>query len=158
MITVIKYTPRGEKSLEYAAQILAPLENGVVLDARWTRPRRDLGYTIFEPGDRFVEYFYTDRWFNIFAISSPDGRRKGWYCNIAAPARVSEAHVEQIDLLLDVWVDPAGQPLLLDEDEFAADTTLTDIQRQGATCGLQELLTLIAQRREPFFEPGSVSE
>lgn len=154
MITVIKYTPRGEKSLQYPAQILARLENGVMLDACWTGPRRDLGYTIFEPGDRFVEYFYTDRWFNIFAISSIDGRRKGWYCNIAAPAQVSETYVEQVDLLLDVWVSPAGQPLLLDEDEFAADTTLTDFQRRGATAGLQELLALIAQRREPFFEPG----
>jgi hypothetical protein len=154
MITVIKCTPRGAKSVQYPAQLLARLEHGVILDAYWTHPHRDLGYTTFEPGDHFVEYFYTDRWFNIFAISSADGTRKGWYCNIAAPAHVSEAHVEQIDLLLDVWVNPAGQPLILDEDEFAADTTLTDFQRQGALCGLQELLALIAERREPFFAPG----
>lgn len=154
MITVMKYTPRGEQSLQYPARLLARLEHGVMLDARWTRPRRDLGYTVFEPGDHFVEYFYTDRWFNIFAISSADGRRKGWYCNIAAPAQVSETCVEQVDLLLDVWVHPDGQVVILDEDEFAADTTLTDDQRQGAMRGMQELLTLIAQHREPFVEPG----
>lgn len=154
MITVMKYTPRGEQSLQYPAQLLAHLEHGVMLDARWTYPRRDLDYTVFEPGDRFVEYFYTDRWFNIFAISSANGRRKGWYCNIAAPAQVSETRVEQVDLLLDVWVHPDGQVVILDEDEFAADTTLTDDQRQGAMHGLQELLTLIAQRREPFVDPG----
>lgn len=154
MITVVKYNPQGEKKVQYPAQIRARLQNGVILDACWNNPRRDLGYTIFEPGDHFVEYFYTDRWFNIFAISGADGRRKGWYCNIAVPAQVSEEYVEQIDLLLDVWVNPAGQPLILDEDEFAADPTLTEFQRRGAQRGLRELLTLIEERREPFHEPG----
>ena len=152
MITVVKLSPLGEEKIRYSAQILARLENGVILDAFWSHPRKDLGYTVFEPGDHFVEHFYTDRWFNIFAISGPDNRRKGWYCNIAAPARVSAERVEQVDLLLDVWVNPTGQPLILDEDEFAADTTLTAAQRSGAEQGLRELLALIAERREPFVE------
>ena len=63
---------------------------------------------------------------------------------------MSEERVEQIDLLLDVWVNPAGQSLILDEDEFAADSSLTEQQRNGARQGLQELLALIAARREPF--------
>ena len=150
MVTVVKLNPLGEEKIQYPAQVLARLKNGVVLDAYWSHPRKDLGYTIFEPGDHFIEYFYTDRWFNIFAISATDGRRKGWYCNIAAPALVSEERVEQIDLLLDVWVNPAGQSLILDEDEFAADSSLTEQQRNGARQGLQELLALIAARREPF--------
>jgi uncharacterized protein len=137
--------------------VLARLENGVILDAYWERPRRDLGYTVFEPGDHFVEYFYTDRWFNIFAIATTGGQRKGWYCNIAAPALIKEAQVEQIDLLLDVWVNPEGEPLILDEDEFAADRTLTQEQRQGASQGLQELLTLIARHDAPFSENSAPS-
>lgn len=150
MITVIKLNPLGEEKIRYPAQVLARLEEGVILDAFWGHARKDLGYTVFEPGDHFVEYFYTDRWFNIFAISNADGRRKGWYCNIAAPAHISEERVEQVDLLLDVWVNPAGQTLILDEDEFAADITLTEAQRSGAERGLRELLALIAARREPF--------
>ena len=152
MITVVKLNPQGEEKIQYPAQVLTRLKNGVILDAYWNQPRRDLGYTIFEPGDHFIEYFYTDRWFNIFAISTAEGRRKGWYCNVAAPAQFSEERIEQVDLLLDVWVSPTGQPLILDEDEFAADTTLTERQRSGARQGLQELLTLIAARREPFLD------
>lgn len=150
MITVIKLDPRGEETTHYSAKILARLEHGIVLEARWERPRKDLGYTVFEPGDRFIEYFYRDRWFNIFEISAEDGRLKGWYCNIAAPAHIHSASIEQRDLLLDVWVNPDGQWLLLDEDEFAADITLTDVQRQGAAKGIQELLALIEARQEPF--------
>jgi hypothetical protein len=152
MLTVIKLNPQGEEKIRYPAELSARLENGVVLDAYWHHTSRDLGYTTFEPGDHFVEYFYNDRWFNIFAISTPAGLRKGWYCNIAAPARIDAEQVEQVDLLLDVWVDPAGQPLILDEDEFAADLTITTEQRQGALQGLHDLLTLLATRHTPFTE------
>ncbi len=37
---------------------------------------------------------------------------------------IYDNQIKQIDLLLDVWVDPWGTPLLLDEDEFEVDTTL----------------------------------
>ena len=150
MITVVKLNPLGEEKIRYPAEVFARLENGIVLDAYWNNPSRDLGYTVFETGDHFIEYFYTNRWFNIFAISGANGRRKGWYCNVAAPALIGEEQIEQIDLLLDVWVGPDGQTLILDEEEFAVDSTLTEAQRHGARQGLQDLLALIKARREPF--------
>ncbi|HEY0757472.1 MAG TPA: DUF402 domain-containing protein [Ktedonobacteraceae bacterium] len=149
---VIKLNPQGEEKIRYPAKVSVRLENGVVLEAYWQQQSKDLGYTTFEPGDHFTEYFYDDRWFNIFAIASADGQRKGWYCNIAAPAQIDAERVAQIDLLLDVWVAPDGQPLILDEDEFAADLTLTIEQRRGALQGLQDLLALLVARREPFTE------
>lgn len=152
MVTVIKLGPQGAEKIRYPAEVATRLEHGVVLDAYWNHARKDLGYTTFEPGDHFIEYFYNDRWFNIFAISTADGQRKGWYCNVAAPAQIDAERVEQIDLLLDVWVTPAGQSLILDEDEFAADLTLTTEQRYGARQGLHDLLALIAARHEPFGE------
>lgn len=152
MITVVKLDPRGKEKIRYQAQVLAHLENGVVVEAYWNHPRRDLGYAVFETGDRFTEYFYTNRWFNVFAIFTANGIHKGWYCNVAAPAQVSDEYIEQIDLLLDVWVSSTGQPIILDEDEFAAAMTLTEQQRSGAQQGLQELLSLIAMRHEPFHE------
>jgi uncharacterized protein len=154
MVTVVKLNPQGEEKIRYPAQVSARLENGVMLDAYWNHARKDLGYTIFEPGDHFIEYFYSDRWFNIFAIATADGQRKGWYCNIAAPALIATEQVEQIDLLLDVWVTPDGQLLILDEDEFTADLTITTEQRRNARQGLRDLLALIAARHEPFTELG----
>jgi uncharacterized protein len=154
MVTVVKLNPQGEEKIRYPAQVSARLENGVILDAYWNHARKDLGYTIFEPGDHFIEYFYSDRWFNIFAIATADGQRNGWYCNIAAPALIATEQVEQIDLLLDVWVTPDGQLLILDEDEFTADLTITTEQRRNARQGLRDLLALIAARHEPFTELG----
>jgi uncharacterized protein len=151
-LIVIKLSPQGEEKIRYPAEISARLENGVMLEAYWDHARRDLGYTVFEPGDHFIEYFYSDRWFNIFAIATTTGQRKGWYCNVAAPAQIDVEQVAQVDLLLDVWVASDGRTLILDEDEFAADVTLTAEQRHGAQQGLQDLLALIATRHEPFTE------
>ena len=150
MIKVIKQDPRGVEKIQYQGEIVERLVDGVVVAAKWTLPAKELAYARFEPGDRFTEYYYTDRWFNIFDIASADGRRKGWYCNIAEPAVIFEDHIEQIDLLLDVWVSAEGKTLLLDEDEFATDTTLTNEQRTGAQAGLQALLKLLATRQEAF--------
>ena len=150
MITVVKLNSRGEKKIQYAGEIVARLADGIVIEAYWRHAPKELGYTRFEPGDRFTEYYYTDRWFNIFDIATAGGQRKGWYCNVTQPATISDEHIEQVDLLLDVWVDPDGTPLVLDEDEFEADTTLSDEQRAGAHQGLQDLLQMIAEQTEPF--------
>ena len=150
MITVAKKDTQGHTKIQYKGEVLEHSAYGIVIQASWTLPTKDLGYTTFEPGDQFIEYYYTDRWFNIFDISSASGVHKGWYCNIAEPAGISDDHIEQVDLLLDVWVTPKGAIRILDEDEFAADTTLSDEQRTRARQGLQALLQLIAARQEMF--------
>ncbi len=154
MTTVVKQNPVGDVKIRYAGEIIEYLAHGVVIQAFWTLPARDLEYVVFEPGDKFTEYYYTDRWYNIFEIAHSDGTRKGWYCNVAEPAQIHDNEIEQIDLLLDVWVDPQGKTLVLDEDEFATDTTLTQEQRQGAQRGLQSLLQLLTTRQEMFASLG----
>jgi len=149
MITVIKLGPQGAEKIRYQGELLEKLPTGIVIQAQWTLPTKELGYTRFEPGDIFTEYYYSDRWYNIFAILAVDGKCKGWYCNVAQPATILEECIEQVDLLLDVWVNLEGEPLLLDEDEFAA-AMLSAEQRTGAQKGLQALLQLLESRSEAF--------
>ncbi|HEY7348023.1 MAG TPA: DUF402 domain-containing protein [Ktedonobacterales bacterium] len=152
-IKVEKLNSQGQVVLSYPAQIAERLPNGVVLDATWTWATRDLGYAIFETGDHFTEYHYTDRWHNICVIHSVhSGRLKGWYCNITRPATMSENIVAAEDLFLDVWVAPDGTWQILDEDEFAADHTLDQPTREAALKALGLLLAQIAAREPPFDE------
>src|SRR5579863_2588250 len=150
MITVVKQNPLGERQIQYSGDVIERSPDRVIIQASWTQPSKELGYTHFEPGDRFIEYYYANRWFNIFDIASADGKRKGWYCNIAEPALLFAERIEQIDLLLDVWVSPTGETLILDEDEFHSNTTLNDELRNGAERGLHDLLAIIAARQEMF--------
>jgi len=147
---VHKLDARGATALVYQAEVAERLTDGVRLDALWTRPTTDLGYVTFETGDHFTEWYYTDRWYNIFEVTSPGGTLKGWYCNVAAPADIGDDQLFCRDLLLDLWVAPDGATLVLDEDEFAADPTLDDATRDQALAGLAELQRLVAHRQGPF--------
>ena len=150
MITVAKLSPLGKTKIQYQGEVLERLANKVVIQAYWSQAEKQLGYTTFEPGDRFIEYYYSNRRYNIFDIANSNGVRKGWYCNVAEPAVIFDERIDQVDLLLDVWVNPQGDILVLDEDEFAADTTLSEEQRSMAKQGLQELLELITGREDVF--------
>src|SRR5260370_17759698 len=113
MITVIKLNPLGEAKVRYQGEVAEHLAHGLIIQASWQQSARDLGYTRFEPGDRFIEYYYTDRWFNIFDISTAGGTRKGWYCNITVPARIYPDHIEHVRPPLIVSVGPHPSPLIL---------------------------------------------
>ncbi|HEY7778758.1 MAG TPA: DUF402 domain-containing protein [Ktedonobacterales bacterium] len=150
-MTIRKLNAVGTETFAYPGRLEARLPGGVRVLARWTRPALDLGYVRFETGDRFTEWFFSDRWYNVFEIrSGTTGALKGWYCNIAEPATITAEAVACRDLLLDLWVAPDGATLLLDEDEFAADVTLDARQREGAQRGLAQLRACVAARRPPF--------
>ncbi len=137
----------------YPGQVIRRDATSIVLEARWQRDRLDLGYLVLELGDRFVEFFFTDRWYNLFEIhAGVDDRLKGWYCNIARPSVFAEGGLSAVDLALDLFVYPDGRTLTLDEDEFDA----LNLQRedpeawQRSLAAVDELETMVAARRAPF--------
>ena len=119
--TVSKRDAYGVEQLSYQGVLVTRGENFVCIDAVFALPDRDLGYIQLRRGDRFREWFYADRWYNIFRVNDADTLAlKGWYCNITRPAHIGTGHVAADDLALDVFVYPDGRTLLLDEDEFLA--------------------------------------
>jgi len=146
-----KCTPVGTVTVVYTGEIVSTLPNGIILKAQWERSDRDLGYTTFATGDRFTEYFYTDQHFNIMQVEAiATGALRGWYCNIAKPANIIGETVSYIDLYLDIWVHANGDIVILDEDEFADATDLTDEDRLVAQQGLAEVIRWAAEGLEPF--------
>ncbi len=120
-VTVLKRRLDGTVAWQYEGRLLQRKANFVVLEAFFDREDRPFLDVILKRGDRFVEMFYSDRWYNIFAIyDRDDGRFKGWYCNVGYPAMLDGNTVSYVDLALDLWVSANGQQTVLDEDEFAA--------------------------------------
>jgi len=148
-ITVYKLDENGRPVWQYPAQVLERQANYIRLEAFFNRDDLTLDYTTFKRGDRFVETFYTERWYNVFAVYDRDDEvLKGWYCNVCRPARVEETAVYCEDLALDVWVGADGQTLVLDEDEFA-ELDLADEERKRGETAVQQLLTLARDRQLP---------
>jgi protein associated with RNAse G/E len=145
-IKVQKKNLADEVLVEYEGNILERNESSVILEALFSREDMPFMDVVFKKDDRFVEYFYADRWYNIFEIHDrDDGEIKGWYCNIGMPAVIADGVVSYVDLALDLWVSVGGKQIVLDEDEFE-NLGLNDGLRTGALNGLKELQQLFTAR------------
>lgn len=150
MITVIKNDHTGREVWRYTGQEIARGDEWVQLEARFNRADVRTAYHTFRQGDRFIEWFYSDRWYNIFEMHDvDDDHLVGWYCNVTRPAHLAADTIRADDLALDVFVAPDGRISVLDEDEFAA-LPLDDSTRAQARQALFDLLDRIQARRAPF--------
>jgi hypothetical protein len=147
--TVHKLDHIGREVWRYPARLLERGLHHVRLEALFNRDDMDLGFTVFRRGDRFVESFYDNRWYNVFAVYDRDnGVLKGWYCNVCRPAQIDTSSVHCEDLALDVWVAPTGDLTLLDEDEFEK-LPLTATEQSRARASVSELERLARRRLLP---------
>ena len=150
--TVIKRDAGGEPVLTYSGVVVERDEDFVCIDAIFALDDRDLGYIHLRRGDRFREWFYADRWFNIFRVQDGDTLAlNGWYCNITRPPLIGESCVTADDLKLDVFVYPDGRTLLLDEDEFNG-LCLRTGEKEKAWQAVRILETWVKKRLPPFDE------
>lgn len=143
-VTVRKFFYDGTPSYVWTGRIVEQSAEGVVLEAFFAHDRRDLGYVVFERGDLFIEFYYFDRWYNVFQIYSARGELKGWYCNICKPIERVDHEIRFIDLALDLFAYPDGASLPLDVEEFeelaASVYHPEDVAR--ARAALEELIAL----------------
>lgn len=149
-ITVHKLNENGKEVWHYSGEVLERSDHSVILQAHFDHDDLDLHRLQLRRGDRLIETFYSDRWYNIFTIYDvDDNRHKGWYCNIARPARLEAEDIFADDLALDLIVTPEGESFVLDEDEFAA-LEISPEEHQRALETLAELKTMAANKSGPF--------
>ena len=148
-VLVLKLNPQGKEMWRYEGEVLERTPDSLTLEALFDRDDRPFMDTTLKRGDRFVETYYSARWYNIYAIyDRDDGALKGWYCNITQPAAWTDGRVEYVDLFLDLWVSADGTQTVLDEDEFAAADLPEDL-RQFARPGLAELQDWFRNQKSP---------
>lgn len=149
-ITITKNNHRGEPVWQYQGSLIERGDQYVCLRAYFDRQDADLGFVTFKRGDLFIEWFFSDRWYNIFQVHDGDSDSiKGWYCNITRPAVITADTVSADDLELDVWIMPNGTVMLLDETEFA-DLDLTTDERMAALRAIQTIRQETVERKGPF--------
>src|SRR5260370_39089540 len=105
-------------------------------------------------GAVFVVFYYYERWFIVFQISAPDGTLKGWYANVGLPAEIrpEAGELEYVDLALDVWTQPGGEFVVLDQDEFEELLAQHAELVEGAEHGRDALLELVTAGRLPRWD------
>ncbi len=160
-VVVLKLNLQGEETWRYEGRVVQQRENGMLLEAFFNRPDLPFHGIVFGEGDRFLEAYWSDRWYNIFEIHSRvDDTIKGWYCNVSQPAQIKPGVIGFVDLALDLLVYPDGHQLILDEDEFRV-MGLDAVMSEQAVGALKELQEVFATRKafsvQAFFEEQGTS-
>jgi predicted RNA-binding protein associated with RNAse of E/G family len=148
-VDVLKLDHDGKVMVSYAGRVLRSGDNFVVLEAFFSREDMPFMGMVLKKGDRFVETYFNDRWYNIFEIyDRDDGSFKGWYCNVGRPAVIEAGRISYVDLALDLWVDPNGVQTVLDEDEFM-ELPLDGITSAKALSALETLQLEFENKKPP---------
>ena len=136
---ILKKNLADEVTWQYEGAELSRDENSITIEALFNRDDLPFQDVVFKRNDRFVETFYTDKWYNIFEVyDRDDGKLKGWYCNITKPPEIADGSVSYVDLALHLWVSADGTRMVLDEDELE-ELGLDEEMRQKVFAGLREL-------------------
>ena len=69
-------------------------------------------------GTLSYEYYWLDRWYNVFRFHEPDGAFRSYYCNIAMPPTLAHGFLDYIDLDIDVVAEKDLSYKVLDRDDF----------------------------------------
>jgi protein associated with RNAse G/E len=150
-IHVRKLRPDGSEVFSWDGRVVRCDAQGIVLRAEFNVDLVEREYATLRRGDVFVEFYYWDRPYNVFQVSAPDGTLKGWYANVGLPAELEASNQElrYVDLELDLWVQPSGDYLVLDQDEFDALLTEWPNLAEVAQRGRSELLALVSSGELP---------
>jgi len=108
---------------------------------------------------RTIEYYWLNRWYNVFRFLKDDGSTRLWYCNINTPPQLERNTLSYIDLDIDILVQPDFSFQVLDEDEFETNSIMygySEKETSAAHSAVHEVMEMIEQRRFPFLLESSV--
>ncbi|MBD0370816.1 MAG: DUF402 domain-containing protein [Pyrinomonadaceae bacterium] len=150
-VRVLKYD--GTLHREWRAHVSERAESLLVLDAEFEEEVNHSRLGLIRRGTVSVEYYWLDRWYNVFRFLEPDGSLKIFYCNVNMPPALDGRVLTYVDLDIDMIVFPDLSIEILDLDEFEANALRYSYPahvKSGAHKALDELQSLIETRAFPF--------
>ena len=151
MVRVLKHD--GAEYRRWNARIRRREDSLLMLDAEF---EIDVSHRLLgniPRGTRTVEYYWLDRWYNVFRFLSDDGKTRLWYCNVNTPPAFARDTLTYIDLDIDVLVQPDLSYQVLDLDEFEANSRIygySHEEKKKAHAAIDQLTSLISGRQFPF--------
>jgi len=119
-VQVRKLKPIGGLDFAWEGVVLRCEASGPVLRAEFNVDVVEREFVTLHRGDVFIAFYYFERCYDVFQISSAGGLLKGWYANLGLPAQLDAdaRQLSYVDLALDIWANPDGSFVVLDEDEL----------------------------------------
>jgi uncharacterized protein len=108
---------------------------------------------VIRRGSLSYEYYWLDRWYNIFRFHQPEGDLHCFYCNLNMPPAFADGVLDYVDLDIDVLVRKDFSFEILDLEEFEENAEkfgYSDKLKSKIQKTLEELLQIIDKRKFPF--------
>jgi protein associated with RNAse G/E len=153
MIEVCAYKYDGLLHRSWPAKLLRQEGSLIVLDAKFPNEVvHDLLGTIAS-GTHSLEYYWLDRWYNVFRFAHPNGQLRNYYCNVNVPPTLADDVLSYVDLDLDILVEPDFSYRVLDMEDFERNIEIygypAEVQA-NARQALDDLVRIIETRAFPF--------
>lgn len=152
-VRVLKYD--GTEYRRWEASIAQQDGSLIVLDAEFDVEVKHATLGTIPKGTRTVEYYWLDRWYNVFRFLEDEGQTRLYYCNINMPASLNNNELTYVDLDIDILVRPDLSFRVLDVEEFEANADeygYSDEVKREARNALNELTARIESCQFPFAE------
>ena len=153
VVLVRKYD--GREHRRWHARVAKREGSLLILDAVFEEEIEHELLGTISSGTISTEYYWLDRWYNVFRFSDKSGKLKNFYCNVNQPPSFDGRVLSYIDLDIDVLVAPDLTYKILDVDDFeenARSYGYPDHVQAKARAALAELTGLIEVRSFPFNE------
>lgn len=152
-IRVLRYD--GTEYRRWNAKLARRKGSLIVLEAEFDVEVQHLHLGHIALGTRTVEYYWQDRWYNVFQFLDDAGQTRLWYCNVNLPPVVENSSITYVDLDLDIIVRTDFSYQILDADEFEHHARIfgypPDVQ-ESARNALIDLISRVERRQFPFNE------
>jgi len=102
----------------WSAELIKRSHSLIVVAGEFDRDIEHPGLGSINRGTVSYEYYWLDRWFNIFRFHEPDGALRNYYCNVAMPPTLANGVLDYVDLDIDIVVWPDRKYEVLDRDDF----------------------------------------
>jgi uncharacterized protein len=152
-VRVLKYD--GTKHRTWTARAAKQTDSLLILDAVFDEEiEHDLIGTI-ACGTVSTEYYWLDRWYNVFRFSDRSDTLNSFYCNVNMPPSFDGHVLQYVDLDIDVLVRPDFSYQVLDLEDFEVNARTYGYSpevQENAYAALADLVQLIETRSFPFDE------
>jgi protein associated with RNAse G/E len=152
-VRVLKYD--GAEYRRWNARLARQEGSLMVLDAEFEFDVQHHLLGDIPHGTRTIEYYWLDRWYNVFRFLKADGSTRLYYCNVNMPPKLEGDALTYIDLDIDILVQPDLSYQVLDLAEFSANARRYGYSKETkrqADVAVAELISMIETRQFPFGE------
>lgn len=145
----------GSEHRRWSAQLLSQEGSLIVLDAYFPEQVIHSELGTIASGTHSLEYYWLDRWYNVFRFAQPDGGLRNYYCNVNLPTTFENGILSYVDLDLDILVAPDHSFQVLDAEDFETNAKVYGYSaevKKNASQAVDDLISMIQLRTFPFDE------